>query len=381
MTILSLAIDAGGTIGIRLFFPIGLLLILLLRRKIIAVPYGLLLFYLMVAYPTCLFFIGLMRNADLEVAVSQYRSTVFSWAMFIALSGISYISLARALYSTLVVTAFVAIALAFCLILNVPGIESFGALGYFGLREVGDSVVPNVQFMSTLFFVPAALYFLLNKKLVPYCICFIGLIVGISKAGMIFLLVSSFFVFLWNKGHLRWFGLVFAVLVVFFLYNSPLWEMFIEIYRGESETVQVRLLHYESVMKLFSDDPIGFVFGFGMGTSFYSTGEGFLVTNIEVDHLNTIRKYGLIWSLVFFGFVVSISLRAILSRFSDVRTLGVCLASAFIVAGTNPVLITPIFFLILFITIQALEQSRKGTDSVRKSSVLRGAPARAGLIA
>lgn len=238
------------------------------------------------------------------------------------------------------------------------------------MRGIGESLIPNVQFRSTLFFVPAGLYFLLSRKLLPFYICFIGLIAAVSKGGMIFLFIISSLFFLANKGHMRWFGLVSAVLIVFFLYNYPLWESFREIYTGESRTVEVRLLHYESLMKLFSEDHIGFVFGFGLGTEFYSTGAGFAVTGIELDHLNTIRKYGLIWSLVFFGFIISISLRAISSRFSDVRTLGVCLAAAFIVAGTNPVLISPIFFLILFVTMQALDQSGKGSGSVQTSSVL-----------
>jgi hypothetical protein len=374
ITMISLVIDAGGQTGLRTIFPIGLFLIFLLkRRKIAPLPHGLLLFSLLVAYPTCLYFIGLLRNGNPEVAVSQYRSTLFSWLMMIALSGINYAFLARTLYSSLALTAFLATIGAAALFLGIPVIDNFfGALtgGYFGLRGVGESFIPNLQFRSTLFFVPAALYFLLNRKLLLYCVCVLGLVAGVSKAGLAFVLVASLLFVIGDGGKTRWLVLAVAMLFVLFLYNSPIGELFVEIATGDSRTLEVRQRDLESIAQLFFGDPVGFIFGFGMGSEFYSEGAGDFVTGIELDHLNTIRKYGIIWSGFFFYFVIATSVRAILSPLSEVRILGICLLSAFIVAGTNPVLISPIFFLVLFIATQAENQTHAG----RRRDPLLGAP-------
>jgi len=376
VTMFSLAIDAGGQMGIRALFPIGLALILLLSRKIVAVPYALLLFGLMVAYPTCLYFVGLLRNASPEIATSQFRSTLFSWGMMIALSGINYVFLARALYSSIALTALIATIGAVFLLLGIPVIDNFfGSLstnsaGYFGLRGAGESLIPNVQFKSTLFFVPAALYFLLNRKFVLFLVCLLGLTAGVSKSGIAFVLAASLIFSLAAGGNVRWFALAVGLAFSLLLYNSPMWELFAEIGRGESFTMDVRQGHYDSIVKLFSEDLLGFTFGFGLGSEFYSEGAGEFVSAIELDHLNTIRKYGIIWSSVFFYLVVAVSLRAVLSQINHVRILGVCLISAFIVAGTNPVLISPIFFLILFITIQATNQAtgiRRSSEASRDS--------------
>lgn len=357
LTMLALALDSGGTIGIRALFPFGLLLIFLVERRIVMPPNALLLFALMVAYPTCLFLIGLLRDADLTVALSQYRSTIFTWVTYLLLSGVAYQLIAQAMYTGLVITSALSIFLAGALVLDLPGVYTFSSLGYFGMRSIGGILVPNVQFMSTLFYVPAALYFLMKGRLLPFCICFLGLIMGISKAGIIFLSVAGFLIILTRKGYVRWMGLVLIIGLVGYIYSSPLFDAIQEIYEGDSETVDVRLMHYESVKQLFSEDLTGFLFGFGLGSSFYSTGADDFVTGIELDHLNTIRKYGLVWSLIFFSLVLWTAGRALMSKVRDVRTLGICLLSAFVLAGTNPVLISPIFWLILFVTMQGVRQS------------------------
>jgi len=181
-----------------------------------------------------------------------------------------------------------------------------------------------------------------------------------------------------SRGKARWLVLIAALLLVLFVYNSPIGELFVEIATGDSKTVEVRQRDIGSIVDLFSGDPVGFIFGFGMGSEFYSAGAGDIVTGIELDHLNTIRKYGLIWSALFFYFVIATSIRAMLSRVRNVRVLGICLVSAFIVAGTNPVLISPIFFVILFVTAQAANTPRAVRRRVLSLDVPEGTQANAG---
>ena len=113
-------------------------------------------------------------------------------------------------------------------------------------------------------------------------------------------------------------------------------------------TENVRLGHVVSLFELWNDHPLGLVFGFGLGSEFYSSGSGKIGSNIEPDHLNVIRKYGLIWAMMFFLWVLGVSRSAINGNAVQVRALGWSLFFAFVVCGSNPVLISPLFFLCVF---------------------------------
>ena len=74
------------------------------------------------------------------------------------------------------------------------------------------------------------------------------------------------------------------------------YNYFVNALTGKSATTIVRIKHFESVIQLFSDNPRFIITGQGLGTRFYTSGFGRLADNIEIDHINTIRKFGFIWS-------------------------------------------------------------------------------------
>ena len=80
-------------------------------------------------------------------------------------------------------------------------------------------------------------------------------------------------------------------------------DYFINALTGKSETTIVRIQHFESIVKLFQDNPFYLIFGQGLGTTFYTTGFGYFTDNVEIDHINTIRKFGLVWSTLFYLFI------------------------------------------------------------------------------
>ena len=86
--------------------------------------------------------------------------------------------------------------------------------------------------------------------------------------------------------------------------------------------------------------------GQGAGTVFYTTGADDFVNNIELDHLNSIRKFGIFWFAGFTLFVFGVIWGS--RRVHDVA-LASALTAAFVVCGTNPVLLTLMFFSILAI--------------------------------
>lgn len=361
----AVVFDMGGQVGVRDIVLVAGAVFLVLSRRIVVHREMSWMFALFVVYPTFLLLAGILSGADLSVAVSQYRSTVLSFILMVILSDSSYRFLAKSLHYSIGCTALVAIVIAVSLALGmdifVGLISRFheGSAGYFGMRNVGEDAIPNIYFKSTLFFVPAAFYFLFRGSHFLYLVCFLGLVAAVSKTGIILVLGGSILYYVFSDEKLSLKLMIGAILaaVVLFLYQSPMMRLFFEIQEGRSATVDARIGHLSSILQLFSDHPIKAIFGFGLGTEFYSEGFGEYVWNIELDHLNCIRKYGLIWSGFFFGTILLTSVRSIKSPLKEVRALGVCLLLAFVVAGTNPVLISPVFSLFLFVPMLANIQS------------------------
>jgi hypothetical protein len=71
------------------------------------------------------------------------------------------------------------------------------------------------------------------------------------------------------------------------------------------------------------------------------------LSNIELDHLNAIRKFGLPWFFVFTASVLTLSSKLFRSSVPDGRIIGLALLALFIAAGTNPVLLSPVFLMFL----------------------------------
>ena len=359
--LLTIAIDMGGQLGARnIVLPMCLALWIFIRPPVLPVRLRCLfvgLFLMLVLYPTMLLLYGLLQGADPHVAFSQYQSTVLAFFLMIIMSNFDFDKLATILYWSLLITALSAIVIAISLLLGytifVDLLKQFqaDAGGFFGIQAIGDDIFPNIYFKSTLFFVPTGFYFLAKRHYLGYAICLLGLIFALSKSGMVVLVTGGIIYWLFVKTRALSKILFLGSMVIVFI--AILYLPILNVFTGlaGSYTADVRRLHFESISKLFIDHPLNLLFGFGLGTSFYSTGAGEFVTNIELDHLNCIRKYGLIWFCVFSGFIVSISIKAMSSKNQTIKTLGICLSVSFLVAGTNPVLISPVFFLILWVTI------------------------------
>jgi len=358
---LGLVIDMGGEFGLRtILFPVCTLLLMmthgLVFPKTWLIPFGIL-----AVYPTISLLIGILDGAQFSIAISQYQSTVLAFVIFILISRIPYEVTMNALLYSLFTVAVLAIGLAAGLVIGVDVIikivqfmaEQGG--GYFGERSVGiEAFIPNVYFKATLFLVPSFTIALITKRNWIAIACFLALITAVSKTGMA---VTSLITLIYisrnvNRKEFIIYGTLLALAIAAVM-MSPIFFLFEEISRNDSGTLNVRAGHFNSIIEVWSNNPINLLFGFGLGSTFYSSGAGKVVSNIEIDHLNVIRKYGLLWGTVFFFWVMQVAFSAIRNRQDDVRSLGWGLLVAFLVAGTNPVLISPIFFLFLFIAMNA----------------------------
>lgn len=368
LMLLSISIDMGGEFGIRnVVLPACALAIFVLKGIVLRKEW-LFHYTLLVCYPAFLLLLGVAQGFNFSLGLSQFQSTFFAFVLLVLLFKVPYRITAAALAYSILFVALLAVVLAVGLWFGLGPLVDVASLleekggGNFGGRAVGvEAVIPNIYFKSTLFFVPALLFFLFERKYLAALICFLGLVAAVSKTGIAVSIMLAAIFFARSAGFWgRFWGVIVLAAIVFWLVQSPLFILFDEIANNKSHTVDIRAGHFESIIDLWMNDVVGLLFGFGLGSTFYSTGAGGVVSNIELDHLNVVRKYGLVWALLFLLWVLQVTFSAIRNSRTDVRALGWALIISFIVAGTNPVLISPLFFLFLFVTMAANDQTALG---------------------
>lgn len=335
---------------------------------------GLLLFFV---WPCWALLLGAARNGDMTVAVAQVTPFLFVLPLALLLPAVDRHMPLRLFYAC-VFSLAIFVAVSFGLVFLMPDsavssrlFEMLSTLqeqeGYFGSERMGDVTVPLLYFRSTLFLVPACVYYLFVGKVWRAGIIFLALGLTWSKSGLFITLV---------------FGLVFLVLklasragssrgrtrsargstnlrillpvvllsgiALFFLSSFPgFFDQILDTAAGESHTALVRIGHYHSIMDLFDRNPDYLLIGQGAGTSFFSSGESGYVRNIEITYLDGIRKFGLPWFLAFSSLVFYSSWRLIRAKEMEVRGFGFALVSMYIAGGTNPVLFSPLFIILL----------------------------------
>jgi hypothetical protein len=363
---LALGLDMGGQAGLRNLLVPVCLVVIVLTKGVGVTRASIAWLGLFVLYPTVSLIIGLDDGAELGVALSQYQGTVLSFVLYLVIRQFDYRFSSDVAFLSLASVAAVAVALFGLMYLGIGYFDAMlarwheGAAGYFGMRLLGGELFPNIYFKSTLFFVPAFLYLLYRGHWLAAFVCFLGLIAGISKTGIgvCLLVLAVYAVFGFGFWH-RIVVLLCLAMAGLLVAMTPIFEVVIGLVSGGGETIDVRAGHIASLWQLFSEDPVALLFGYGLGAEFYSSGAGDFVTNIEVDHLNVIRKYGLFWFIGLLLFVALLVFRAWSSSDPQLRLLGWALLIAFLVSGTNPVLISPMFFVVLSIVLAAVEQRER----------------------
>lgn len=356
--------DMGGAIGIKYIsylLIIPLCLYVLQKFKIKQSIFILWLFVFLI-WPIFSVLVGINNNGDFCLALSQITPFFCGLIFFIMLSGFKINKYPiRLIYNLLLVLSVIIILVFFLLVLwpELRTTSIFNILfphpqnGYFGFRYLGNTQVPNIYFRATLFLVPAFVYFLFNKEFLKSIILFMGLLVSFSKAGILIVLLF-FFIFICVdhsiQKYKKYLSFLFVILLLLTLnYIFPSFgDEIINVVTGRHETVAVRLEHLKSIITLFETHPSYLVIGQGTGTQFFSTAVNSKVSNIEIDHINTIRKFGLIWFLVFFSLILYVSFCLITNKDREYTAGGFAFIGLFLAIGTNPVFINPLFFMIFF---------------------------------
>lgn len=227
--------------------------------------------------------------------------------------------------------------------------------GYFGLRGLAGFTIPNVYFKATLFFVAGFTYSLFLGKYFKALFFFSTLVICFSKAGILLCLVFlALYVILEAGPRVKWSAVALLAILVININSlgqtkviAGYVDNIVNAVRGKALTTQIRVGHWNSFLDLVSDHPGYLLWGQGVGTSYYSLGRKSQVYNIELDHVDAVRQFGLIWLLFFSLIVVYLTLRFYKSPHKSDRALGMAFVSIYMAAGTNPVLITPIFMMLM----------------------------------
>lgn len=396
--------DPGGAFGLRYLAFAGAVLCALWNLRYFSsssreLTIGLTLF---VVWPTWSLLYGVARGGDVYIAVVQVSPFVFTLLVALILSVLDDQAPLRMFYGCLFFLA-VAVTMGFASIVLLPSsyfsqilLESLLGLnereGYFRMLSLGGLEVPWIYFRSTLFLVPAFVYYLYVNRLLRAGVILLALGLTFSKAGLtialVFGAVYSVRALLIpstkstpNKrsqlrlGFRRFLPIaVVAVIISVILLSLPtLLGDISDAWQGESDTAQVRIGHFQSVMELFLRHPSILIMGQGAGVPFYSLGENDYVQNFEIDHLNAIRKFGLLW-FVGYSAIAFYSARGLIkSGQAEKRALGFALVSMYFAAGTNPVLISDLFIILLTLSYSAQRRSTS-LSRVQKLVLDTGAP-------
>ncbi len=361
--------DMSGAMGIKYFSYILMVAYLVLQIQKVGIKKDILLigFALFVVWPIFSLGWGVFNGGDIALGLTQITAFVVM-VIFFLFTGLSEpIKAIRYIYFILFVFGLVVITL-FVLIYIKPDVFYLLKLnllhengtGYFGFRPLGSEMLPNIYFRATLFLVPAFIYYYFSGKKVAMLVCLGALICAFSKAAFIIIMLFLALSLLIHKFSLQ--RLITLFLIVALLlgvsFYMPAWgHEIIDSLKGQTQTAQVRINHYDSFKSLLDEKPLYLIIGQGVGTKFYSSATDSFVANIEIDHINTIRKFGFIWFFLFGLTVFKISIKLIRSTNNELKGCGYALILSFIVTGTNPVLLSPLSLMLIVASYRALEGS------------------------
>jgi len=233
-------------------------------------------------------------------------------------------------------------------------------LGYFGRKPYGGAFFPNIYPRWTLLLIPAAILLMMGHVR-KFAVVILGTFLTTSTAAILFMLVGI----LWVSFGGIWCGrisklymkrvMIFSFMfligasIIYLLGHGYLIE-FIVSKLGESPSTTIRVGHINSILALMSEDMINLLFGMGVGSSFWSVGVNQVVSNVEVSHFELMRQFGVLYATAFFSYVLLLFVKLHQLGDENGRLLSIGLIVLFLSAGTNPLLMSPIFILMLVIS-------------------------------
>jgi len=359
--------DSGGGLNLR---NIGLILILMLLIYETFFNHGakninkyFLLFYCgSLSFLLASVIIALLNRATF-VNANLHNFGLYSLLPFYILAKNRYLTINGYLKSVNIFCAIVLILFFGRLFGIAPVVQIFGFIatradGFFRYVQFANSplVIPNVYFQGMLATVPAAVIMVSQKKFKSFALVMLTLFIAPSRFG-VFVCILFFLILYIKKIYIIIFASVVFVLSMI-LFEIPVFVDFLDIFDRTTYGHVVRTGHLESILFLFTSHLPYFIIGQGPGTMFFSLGFGSYTDSVEISHLDFIRKYGILYFIVlniaFFYLMHKLYKKSILSK-----QLTYGLLAHYVVAASNPVLLSLPFMMFLSVCIVTSEADRR----------------------
>jgi hypothetical protein len=370
--LLSLVLDIGGAFGLK--YAVGTLigLLLVLCPGALWVPRSFLwregvLFVLLPAG-----FLGLaVVVLDVPPGLAGGSLTYLAvWMIFPLLLQLPRKWLVEAFVTVMVGASLVVLVLAgvlvaafvwgrLDLVLIVHEFSATYRLGYLGQRpdSMAWTFLPNVYFRWMMLLIPAAVL-VVGRPLYQAIPVLLAVLVSLSTGLVLFAglgLVAALALAPDTgprKRHavrLKYAGIAAAMVLIMVVSGlSEARFMVTGKLSTASPSTSVKMGHIASIQDILVARPAVALVGMGVGSEFYSRGAQAVVADVEVSHFNMVRQYGLLYTLLVFAYVAFIAVRLWSSDLIGKRW-AIGLLALFGAAGTNPLLLSPVFFTVLVI--------------------------------
>lgn len=362
----SLIVDIGGAFGVK-YAVSGLLLVWVLVlvarvgiRRDLAIEFGVLLYFAFsVSY-------SMFRGVELTDIYGQLSFVVYFFLLFAVLympgdAATDSFRRIMVLGALIVIGTFLSILLypESLIAWNILG-DSY-RLGYLGIQTIGGQEFPNVYYRWSMWLIPAFILSI-GKYRLSSVLLGVAALITLSTSVIAFTVLGSALLFLVLRngyavslrsisyaGAAVVIGLV--VLELNFSVSVLLYENITSKFSSSSFSTSVKLGHIEGVLQSMQASFLSTLFGTGVGSEFYSPGIRDYAINIEVSHFNFLRQFGLVGGAIFFGYVLFVILSAFTTDALGKRW-AIGLLMLFGAAGTNPLLMSPVFMVVL-VTVRA----------------------------
>lgn len=231
---------------------------------------------------------------------------------------------------------------------------------YYGVRPDSMVAVPRIYFRVTLVFVGGFAYSIFRNKYVFVAIYLAALLLSYSRGGLIVCAIIFLLFSLNNISKIKSnFTPTIIILIVSYLmlnYYSPRVTEHMEGLFASS-SYYIRIDHLNNLMEIWNGSIYNLLVGFGSGSSMFSDVYGGQISNIEMSQVETIRRYGILWSFSLFTIMFFIIYN---SKKYIHPSISMSLIALFLATLTNPVMQSPIF---VFFYITAYRMYRQETMS------------------
>jgi hypothetical protein len=350
----SLVLDVGGAFWLKYMSLTIACIVTLVLVTNCGVYKKFLIDGLVFGFFACSALVSIMRGAPFELALSEVSFLAFF--VILLLGEKVNRQFLESLFVRASLLAALIVLVTFFLILVFPqialiftGFADENRLGYIGFRAGGEGL-PNIYYRWSAWLILGFSLSLYAKKYLISIIIAMASFLTLSTAIIAgILLVLIFYGAFGNRSGYSRFSkilIIYTILPALFALSVFMFpEVVSEIlskFSTQSDSTSVKLGHIQSIFALLNLNPLYLFFGQGVGTSFYSTGVNGIISNVEVSYFNLLRQFGAIGCLIFFGYVFFV-VTQLMKIGKAGQSWGVGLSVLFLVAGTNPILLSPIF--------------------------------------